>query len=62
MAMRRVLALTVLGLIIVLSGCGGGAATEIDATMKGPRGRLRPARQSLSIFRMTAPLSTNGSS
>jgi uncharacterized cupredoxin-like copper-binding protein len=34
MAMRRVLALTVLGLIIVLSGCGGGAATEIDATMK----------------------------
>jgi hypothetical protein len=26
--------LPVLGLMIVLSGCGGGAATEIDANMK----------------------------
>ena len=32
---RRVFALTLLGLIVVLSGCGGGsAATEIDAAMK----------------------------
>ena len=30
---RRVFALTVIVLIVVLSGCGGGAATEIDATM-----------------------------
>ena len=34
MTTRGVFASTVLGLIIVLSGCGGGAATEIDATLK----------------------------
>jgi uncharacterized cupredoxin-like copper-binding protein len=33
-AKRRLITLTVLGLMIVLSGCGGGAATEIDATLK----------------------------
>lgn len=34
MTLRRLLALTVLALIVVLSGCGGGAATEIDANLK----------------------------
>ena len=34
MTKRRLIALTAIGLMIVLSGCGGGAATEIDANMK----------------------------
>lgn len=34
MAKRRLIALAAIGLMIVLSGCGGGAATEIDANMK----------------------------
>ncbi|MDF1598066.1 MAG: cupredoxin domain-containing protein [Acidimicrobiia bacterium] len=53
MTTRRVFASTVLGLIIVLSGCGGGAATEIDATLKdfafSPTSWEIPAGETITI-------------